>query len=139
MTKEQKKAYDKVYLQKNKERISRQKRAYRETHKEELKAYFRVNGRKGRIEIKIEVLSHYGPNRKLQCAWENCEVVDMDMLTLDHVNDNGALERKILRRGGANFYRSLKKKNYPSGYQTLCANHQLKKELVRRFPVDQGH
>jgi hypothetical protein len=86
---------------------------------------------------KIEVLSHYG-NGKLCCVWPDCEVSDVDMLTIDHVNNNGAEHRRELgTKGKANhLYRILKSSGYPEGYQTLCANHQLKKELVRKRNIN---
>lgn len=80
--------------------------------------------------LKAEVLAHYGKNG-LCCAWPNCAVVDLDVLTLDHINNDGSLERRAGRGKGGDLYRRLRKANYPQGYQTLCANHQLKKELLR--------
>jgi hypothetical protein len=87
-----------------------------------------------RARNKIEVLTYYGPNQVLQCAWNECTVVDIDMLVLDHVKDNGAEEKRKL--GGSSgrghvFYQYLKAHGFPSGYQTLCCNHNHKKELVR--------
>lgn len=70
----------------------------------------------------------------MQCVWPGCEVSDPDMLTIDHVNNDGAQDRKI-DRGGHDFYRRLQVKGYPEGFQTLCANHQLKKEIQRRTNI----
>jgi len=84
-------------------------------------------------KLKIETLTHYGPNQELKCSWPECTVVDIDMLTLDHVNDDGNLERRGSRyQGGCGTYQQLRTRGFPPGYQTLCANHQLKKELLRR-------
>jgi hypothetical protein len=96
-----------------------------------------TNGQSGvdfRVQVKIEVLSHYGPQRKLQCAWPDCEVTDIDMLSLDHINNDGAAERQNGHRGGGGFvtYQRVRKAGFPDGYQTLCHNHQWKKELMRR-------
>jgi len=65
------------------------------------------------------------------------------MLTLDHINDDGAKQRKKKKLGtGTNVYAFLNKHGYPPGYQTLCCNHQLKKHLAlvrllaeERYPV----
>lgn len=86
------------------------------------------------IEIKAQVLAHYGHNGELRCVWDGCEVVDLDMLTLDHVNNDGGRQRKVLKTqgGGARIYGWTIKENFPDGYQTLCANHQIKKEIQRR-------
>jgi hypothetical protein len=92
----------------------------------------RANENKRLMEVKIDVLSHYGKDGKLQCCWPGCEVNDIDVLTLDHVNDDGAQDRMSHKRLGKVFYDMLKGQNYPSGLQTLCANHNLKKEILRR-------
>jgi glutamate/tyrosine decarboxylase-like PLP-dependent enzyme len=54
------------------------------------------------------------------------------MLTLDHINNDGAKEREETGKSGFNFYVHLRRLGYPEGYQTLCANHQLLKEALRR-------
>jgi hypothetical protein len=82
------------------------------------------------LEIKLHVLSYYGPSGKLQCSCKNCQVIDPDMLTIDHTNNDGAIDRKSL--GGKEIYRRLVSRNYPEGFQTLCWNHQWKKEMMRR-------
>ncbi len=86
-----------------------------------------------RAVIKTEVLSHYGKQSKLQCCWPGCEVLDPDMLTIDHIDNSGAeARRKDKNNGGATLYARLKRQSYPDGFQTLCHNHQWKKELMRR-------
>jgi hypothetical protein len=50
------------------------------------------------------------------------------MLTIDHEKNDGAEERK---KYGSSLYLYLRK-NFPDGYQTLCHNHQWKKEIMRR-------
>lgn len=87
-----------------------------------------------RLESKVEVLSHYGPNGTLSCCWEHCEVTDPDMLSLDHKDNTGNVDRKQGGNfsGGVSFYRKLKRSGYPEGFQTLCHNHQWKKEILRR-------
>ena len=82
--------------------------------------------------LKIRVLTYYGKHGELGCCWRNCEVRDLDCLTLDHVYDNGKKHREEGYEGGINGYRQLKRAGYPEGFQTLCGNHQLKKENIRR-------
>lgn len=83
--------------------------------------------------LKVETLSHYGRDKKLQCSWPDCFVDDLDVLSLDHINNGGCKERKGAKRaGGITFYRYLRRRQYPSGFQTLCCNHQMKKEIIRR-------
>jgi hypothetical protein len=85
--------------------------------------------RKNVFRLKNIVLHHYGRHR---CAWRGCTVIDADMLTLDHVADDGAKQRKKKRRLGVVLFGWLIKLGFPEGYQVLCGNHQLKKELMRR-------
>lgn len=99
-------------------------------HREE----YKIRKKDYNAEVKTEVLTHYGPDGKLQCAWPGCDITDLDMLSLDHINNDGARERKYAARGGGGVatYHRVRKLNYPIGYQTLCHNHQWKKELMRR-------
>jgi len=87
-----------------------------------------------RAKTKLEILTYYSPDQILRCSWPNCLISDIDMLVLDHINDNGAEEKRQL--GGSNgrghiFYQHLKSLRFPAGYQTLCCNHNHKKELLR--------
>lgn len=81
-----------------------------------------------RLGAKLIVLAYYGKEGKLQCSWPDCDVTDIDMLTIDHVNNDG---NKDYRNGGK-LYVSLRANGYPEGFQTLCHNHQWKKEMMRR-------
>lgn len=95
--------------------------------------HIRVN-REKRQAVRVEALTHYG-NGCLQCVWNGCEVIDPDMLTLDHTENNGAAERRESGKksiGGSTFSYWLKTHGWPTGYQTLCWNHQWKKENERR-------
>ena len=56
-----------------------------------------------------------------------CGELQRLFLTLDHINNDGAAERKRLfgssrKTGGAGIFRYLKKKRFPPGYQVLCMN-----------------
>jgi hypothetical protein len=86
-----------------------------------------------RLGVKTEVLAHYGKKGELKCCWQDCEITDVDILTLDHVNNDGAQERRTRpNNNGASFYIRLRYEGYPNGFQTLCCNHQWKKEILRR-------
>ena len=88
---------------------------YRQTHKAETAAY----NKRIRMSVKQEALSHYGES----CV--ACNFSDIRALQIDHINNNGAEERRALggqKFSGWNFYRWLKQQGWPSGYQTLCAN-----------------
>lgn len=87
------------------------------------------NSSKANKERKRLVLTHYGPNGHLGCCWTECQVVDIDMLSLDHINGGGTEHRKKAVGG---VYRDVVRRDFPTGFQTLCYNHQMKKEIQRR-------
>lgn len=92
-----------------------------------------------RLRLKLAVLSHYSPEGKLKCCWPGCIVDDIDCLTLDHLNNDGAEDRKKTRKdGGCNTYTLIRKNGYPPGFQTLCGSHQLKKEILLRRGHEQN-
>jgi hypothetical protein len=99
---------------------------------ETCKNNYNLNRSATRLRAKEEVLAHYGPAEKLQCCWEGCTVIDPDMLTIDHIDNTGSSDRKGSYKGGVSFYMKLKRDGYPEGFQTLCHNHQWKKEILRR-------
>jgi hypothetical protein len=75
-------------------------------------------------KLRREVFDQYGSI--CQCCGES----NFLFLQLDHVNNDGAKERKELGLvGGHSFYRYLKKQNYPEGYQVLCANCNFGKRM----------
>lgn len=107
-------------------------RRKRKTNPDGVKRYARERRRNDSARIKIEVLSHYGKDGCLLCCWPDCNVADVDMLSLDHINDDGKAERDAGIRGGVEGYRRIKSQGFPKKYQTLCYNHQFKKEMLRK-------
>jgi hypothetical protein len=101
---------------------------------ESCRAMANKNGRDTQKKNKTSVMTHYGKDGKLICCWDGCIVNDVDMLTLDHIENNGAEHRreytKTGRGGGAQLYNKLIAEGFPKGYQTLCANHNLKKHIL---------
>lgn len=100
--------------------------------------------RKRRHQLKLFVLTHYGLNGRLQCCWPDCGVTDLDMLSLDHINNDGAEHRRQVWGdsrgwGGQALYRQVFRNNFPKTFQTLCCNHQMKKELLRKREVSKTH
>ena len=71
-----------------------------------------------------EVYAAYGGYR-CSCCNENERL----FLSIDHVNNDGAEERKSGKYSGSGsaFYNWLRKNNFPSGYQVLCMNCQIGK------------
>lgn len=66
-------------------------------------------------ELKREVIGHYS-NGSYRCAVCGSK----DNLEIDHINGDGAAQRKIHPTGGQGFYSWLRKRHYPEGYQILC-------------------
>jgi hypothetical protein len=105
-------------------------RKYNQDHPEDPKtACIRLNAL--RENLKREVLTHYGKCGTLNCCWKSCTVSDLDMLSLDHKDNDGAQYRHFVGKG-TDVYRWAKKHNYPKGLQTLCGSHQLKKLCVQK-------
>ena len=83
-----------------------------------------------RDKIKMEGLSIYS-NGEIKC--KQCGETDIDVLCLDHIENNGADHRKELGiaargRNGSNTYETLKKAGWPPGLQVLCANCNMRKQ-----------
>jgi hypothetical protein len=96
--------------------------------------YYRINSarvseqrRTSNISIKMEVLTHYG-NGELCCCLCRKET-RIGALQIDHID--GRTNLKNPDENGYRMYMDLKKRNYPSGYRTLCANCN-KLEFLRR-------
>ena len=88
---------------------------WRNANRDKINAY----SNQRRLNAKYTILERYGKVCVL-CGFE-----DIRALQLDHIENNGAEERKALggqKVSGANFYLHLIKQGLPDGYQTLCAN-----------------
>lgn len=95
---------------------------YRARNREKIREYQRQR----RIRLKREALERYGT----VCA--NCGFSDPRALQIDHIDNSGAEERKALggqHFAGQRFYWILKKRGWPDGYQTLCANCNIIKHV----------
>lgn len=114
---EWKRKAQKNYTAKNKEKLKMIKQSYR-------------------LRLKHKVLTHYSIEDTPICA--RCGQDDVDTLNLDHIDDDGAEDRKkmgIAGRGagqGTRSYEAYSADGYPEGLQVLCASCNLKKEIVRK-------
>lgn len=86
--------------------------------------------KKKRQEYRAKVIEGYGS----KCCV--CGVDDIRVLALDHVNDNGAQERREWRGKMDFFYEKIIKSGFPPEYQLLCANCNAIKEYERRALSD---
>ena len=82
--------------------------------------------RASHLKNKQVVLAHYCHN-EIRC--QICGFSDMRALTIDHLAGGGCQHRRELRGGGPGFYRWLKQRNFPDGYQVLCMNCQFIKRI----------
>lgn len=91
---------------------------------------YRRRAHNTQAKFKLEIFNAYGG----KCAWPDCAVTDVDVLTLDHVFNDGGAERKTMTSPKSSFatYRIARREGYPARFQVLCANHQLKKEILRK-------
>ena len=86
--------------------------------KERRKKYQRQYKLKRWHETRLKVLTHYGgnPPKCSHCGFNNYKVLE-----LDHINNNGADERKKFK-STYQLYFWIVRNNYPAGYQILCRN-----------------
>ena len=66
-----------------------------------------------------------------------CRIADIDVLTLDHLENDGPVHRKAIagQNNVSGFYTRLRTLGYPPGLQVLCFNCNSKKELVRKRSI----
>ncbi len=61
----------------------------------------------------------------------------LPFLVIDHINNDGAAERREKDAKGWTMYWDLKKRNYPGGYQVLCANCNMAKGVKAACPCNE--
>lgn len=112
-------AYASRYRQEHREELRLKTWQYHQEHKEQRHIYAIAYG----VKVKTKVFTHYAQGTP-KCAY--CGVTDMDILTLDHINNDGSQHRRTIS-GGDKLYRWLIQNDYPKGYQVLCYNCNIKK------------
>lgn len=105
---------------KNKEDKARNHKEYKKNNLPAIRAI----ERRCYDKLRLEAVIAYGG--KCSCGFD-----DARALQIDHVNDDGAEQRKSGLKG-IRFYRWLKKNKFPVGFQILCANCNWIKEIDRR-------
>lgn len=75
-------------------------------------------------ELKRQIVNHYSG----KCAC--CGIEDIVFLTIDHINNDGYLEKigKKYRPSGYFLYKKIISKNYPDNLQVLCFNCNIAKQ-----------
>ena len=93
---------------------------------ETVQALHRLRCLRYRKEEKLRCYSAYGG---AVCAC--CGETTLEFLSLDHTNNDGAKQRRLLKYHGSGhaFYVWLRKHGYPEGYQVLCMNCNFGKRM----------
>ena len=129
-TVEYEKEYMKEYRKKNKDKLRIQHREWKQKRKGRNKEL----NQQERARLKHQVLTNYSNGDFPKCV--SCGFKDVRALTIDHIFNNGAEERREIMGNrlcaGTTFYRWLRKNDYPHGYQTLCFNCNWIKEIECR-------
>jgi hypothetical protein len=148
-----------VWRAANRDRINASKREERRKNLAQAREYFRVKGKEwrsanparcrelarqfywrhreqilkkckvARLAIRLEAFEKYG-GTQCRCCGENL----VEFLSLDHINNNGAADRRSGSRSGHVLYEKLKRAGWPSGYQVLCYNCNCAKGFFGECP-----
>lgn len=112
------------WYQKNKEHARKYKREMMKRLRASNPEKYREQSRKAKAKLKDMVFEVHGR----QCA--RCGFSDIRALTLDHILNNGAEERKAIGERG--IYRRAVKTQHKEEYQILCMNCQFIKRVEAR-------
>ena len=130
------------YRERNREKFNQRMRDWREANREQDRLHKRewrnrklANGKpeevaairaaeaaktkRSHANCRDQVFAAYG-GYKCVC----CGETEPMFLSIDHIDNNGAVERKSGKYSGSGtgFYQWLRKNNFPPGYQVLCMN-----------------
>jgi len=119
----------------NKEHAERMRKArannaekYRNHQKEHRNRHLkkvRRQQKESKQRLKLLCMEAYG-GPVCVCCGETC----MDMLNIDHINEDGSYHRKNLNKhgnAGCSTYHWLKANDFPDGFQVLCYNCNISK------------
>lgn len=137
---EKKRMWDRLYIERKKKGLVKVKEESDSLVNHDWRAYWN-NWRKNNLafkqhlaikntiqysEIRTKVIEHYSKGKNC-CA--RCGIGDMRVLDLDHINNDGAEQRKKVSSVTYWVYRN----NFPEGYQVLCRNCNWVKEIEKRM------
>lgn len=119
---EKAKEYSRLYRDRNRDALIQKSRDYHQSHADQINAH----KRKYFYALKIEVIRAYGG-----CCYMSgkdgisCGNNRLDMLTIDHVNQDAAHRRKHDpdHPDRENVYSWLRTQRYPPGFRVACMNH----------------
>lgn len=113
--------YHRAYYQKNKDRLRKTKRRNMRKYRAANPEKYNEQSRMAKKRLKDTVFEKYGN------ICSACGFSDIRALTLDHVLNNGAEERKSIGERGV--YRRSLDDQYTEEYQILCMNCQFIKRV----------
>lgn len=87
--------------------------------------------KKYRKSMRIAALIRYGGETPV-CAC--CGESVIEFLGIDHINGQGTVHRKQMRKEGLSPYLWLRKHGYPSGFRVLCHNCNMAKGFYGACP-----
>lgn len=137
------KKYAQEYRDRNREKIKKYDRDYKkiaydldENYRQTIlqrvkrgRQKYRATIENTRRKLKIDAINAYGG--KCDC----CGIDNYEFMAIDHIYGNGNKHRKDNKIGGGQqFYRWLKKQNYPSGFRVLCHNCNMSYGLYGYCP-----
>jgi DNA-directed RNA polymerase subunit RPC12/RpoP len=131
-----------------KERAKHRQRAFRNRHRDRLRAELVERRRKAIASMTPEELAEFRlreaeKTKRLNAALKDevfkayggwkcrcCGETERSFLTIDHMENNGSkMRREGVHGHSAQFYRWLKKSNFPEAFQVLCMNCQFGKRM----------
>lgn len=132
---EKQQEYYRNYISNKDNLLKKRKRAndYYKKNKEIRKEISNAYSRRYRDGLKFQVLNHY--SKGLLCC-NNCEIGVYSVLTIDHLDNNGAdHKRKLSKKGNPSssaIYKNIIDNKFPEEYQVLCFNCNYLKEFMRK-------
>ena len=117
MDKEKQRARYRKWYEANKDRARKMKREKMREYRAANPEHHREVSRRSKKKLKYSVFAMYGS----ECSI--CWFSDIRALTLDHIKNNGAEERKELGERGV--YRRAVEDHRPDEYRILCMNCQF--------------
>ncbi len=119
-----------IYLNKEAARRMRERRKRDPEYLDKLHQHHRNYN----IKTKLAAFDAYGGRFCCICGDKR-----ISALTIDHIDGGGSEHRRDIGQGGSQFYRWLKKNQYPKGYRVLCMNCNHLEFLRKRDLILSNH
>lgn len=121
---------NRVYIALHREQVRGAAKRYRAKNKEQIAK----NKRARVLDLRMKALIHYSGGTP-QCSM--CHIDKISMLCFDHINNDGAKQRREMHNG--NIHEYLRKNNHPEGFRVLCWNCNFLERLRLNPPNPKNH